>query len=161
MVQKDINSTLIENKNNNIFSQVLNQLLEKLKFVTLKYLNYGYKETREEFEKNNLEGKHGYPSKIICDKIWIEVDELTTIYFRFLFKNILEMMMESLDAYVNKMRLKHITIFVVLVIIIVFVFCIVWKNYEKKLKNMLKRSFNLINLIPKEIKYIIVSKLNE
>ena len=125
-----------------------------MKFITLKYLNYGYKEKREEFE-------HGYPSGIICDKIWIEVDDLTTIYIRFWFKNILEMMMESLDDYVNKMRLIHITIFVVLVIIIVFAYCIVWKNYEKKLKNMLKRSFNLINLIPEEIKYMIVSKLNE
>ena len=69
--------------------------------------------------------------------------------------------MESLDDYVNRMRLIHITIFVVLVIIIVFAYCIVWKSYEKKLKNMLKRSFNLINLIPEEIKYMIVSKLNE
>ena len=154
LVQKDINHTLIEKNNTNIFSQVLNQLLEKLKFITLKYLNYGYKEKREEFE-------YGYPSTIIGDKIWIEVDELTTIYIRFWFKNILEMMMESLDDYVNRMRLIHITIFVVLVIIIVFAYCIVWKNYEKQLKNMLKRSFNLINLIPEEIKYMIVSKLNE
>ena len=160
LVFGDINDTELLKKND-IFSPVLNQLLEKLKFITLKYLNYGYKEKREDFEKNNEIGKYGYPSELICDKIWIEIDELTTIYIRFWFKNILELMMDSLDNYVNKMRLIHITIFIILVIIIIFAYCIVWKNYEKKLKNMLKRSFNLINLIPEEIKYMIVTKLNE
>ena len=128
----------------------------------MKYLNYGYKENREEFKKNNKEkAEFGYPSKLITDKIWMEINELTTIYIRYWFKNILDLMMENLNNYVNKMRLIHITIFIILAIIIIFAYCIVWKNYENKLIVMLKRSVNLINLIPEEIKYMIVTKLNE
>ena len=70
-------------------------------------------------------------------------------------------MMTSLNDYVSQMRLIHITIFIVLVILIIFAYCIIWKNYENQLKTMLNRSFNLINLIPEEIKYMIVTKLNE
>ena len=40
-------------------------------------------------------------------------------------------------------------------------YCIVWRSYEESLKVLLKISFDLINLIPEEIKYLIVTKLNE
>jgi cbb3-type cytochrome oxidase subunit 3 len=130
-----------------------------LKYISLKYLNYGFKEKRE-IEKANNTFK-GYPSEIVCDKIWVEIHEVTTIYIRFWFKNILDLMSTCLNDYVNKMRLIHITIFIILIIIIIFAYCIVWKNYEHKLKNMLDKSFNLINLIPDEIKYMIIRKLNE
>ena len=161
LVKNDINDTsLIEN--NNRFSPILSRLFENLKFISLKYLNYGYKEKREEFEKSHPEkALYGYPSEIICDKIWIEIDELAIIYIRYWFKNILALMMTSLNDYVSQMRLIHITIFIVLVILIIFAYCIIWKNYENQLKTMLNRSFNLINLIPEEIKYMIVTKLNE
>ena len=159
LVKDNINATLIEK--NNKFNPILNRLFENLKYISLKYLNYGYKEKREEFKKTHSEATYGYPSELIGDKIWMEINELTTIYIRYWFKNILELMMENLNIYINKMRLIHITIFIILVFIIIFAYCIIWKNYEHKLKIMLKRSFNLINLIPEEIKYMIVTKLNE
>ena len=160
LVKKDINDTSLVEKNNQ-FYPILNRLFENLKYITLKYLNYGYKEEREKYENNKDEGKNGYPSELITDKIWVEIDELTTIYIRFWFKNILDLMMGNLNHYFSKIRLTHITIFIILVILIIFAYCIIWKNYENKLKTMLDRSFNLINLIPEEIKYIIVSKINE
>jgi len=160
LVKKDINDTSLVEKNNQ-FYPILNRLFENLKYITLKYLNYGYKEEREKYENNKDEGKNGYPSELITDKIWVEIDELTTIYIRFWFKNILDLMMGNLNHYFSKIRLTHITIFIILVILIIFAYCIIWKNYENKLKTMLNRSFNLINLIPEEIKYIIVSKINE
>jgi hypothetical protein len=40
-------------------------------------------------------------------------------------------------------------------------YCLVWKSYEENLKQLLKTSVDLINLIPEEIKYQIVTKLNE
>ena len=159
LVKQNISAKLIEK--NNKFSPILNRLFENLKYISLKYLNYGYKEKREDFKKTNSEAENGYPSELINDKIWIEINELTTIYIRFWFQNILELMMENLNNYVNKIRLIYITIFIILAIIIIFAYCIIWKNYEKRLKIMLKRSFNLINLIPEEIKYMIVTKLNE
>ena len=35
---------------------------------------------RERNLKKNSEGKHGYPQEIICEKIRIEMNELTTLY---------------------------------------------------------------------------------
>ena len=40
-------------------------------------------------------------------------------------------------------------------------FWIIWKSFENNYIDSIKKSFDLINLIPEEIKYIIVSKLNE
>ena len=160
LVQNDINDTYLTEEYNK-FNPILNRLFEDLKFISLKYLNYGYKEKRQEFEKNNKNASFGYPSEILCDNTWIEIDKLTTIYIRFWFKNILDLMTKCLNDYVNKMKLIHITIFIVLIVLVCLAYCIVWKSYENTLRIMLKRSFNLINLIPEEIKYMIVSKLNE
>jgi hypothetical protein len=38
---------------------------------------------------------------------------------------------------------------------------LVWKSYEDNLKTLLKTAVALINLIPEEIKYMIVVQLNE
>ena len=170
LVIKDLTDTSLIKKKNK-FKPILNRLFEDLKYISLKYLNNGYKEKRdqeyEEYKEKTdqqyeyINKSYGYPSELISDKIWIEIDELTTIYIRYWFKNILELMMISLNDYVSQMRLIHITIFIVLVIVIIFAYLLVWKNYEKKLISMLSRSFNLINLIPEEIKYMIVAKINE
>ena len=160
LVKSDLNDTNLIEKYDQ-FNPILNRLFENLKFMSLKYLNYGYKEKREEEILNNEYAKNGYPSEIICDSKWIEINELTTIYIRSWFKNILGLMTNCLDNYVNQMKLIHITIFIVLIVFVCLAYCIVWKSYENKLRTLLKRSFNLINLIPEEIKYMIVSKLNE
>ena len=43
----------------------------------------------------------------------------------------------------------------------ILAYFILWKYYEEKLKQLLKGSVDLINLIPQEIKNIIAEKLNE
>ena len=40
-------------------------------------------------------------------------------------------------------------------------FWIVWKKYEDEFIDSIEKSFDLINLIPEEIKNILVAKLNE
>ena len=162
LVKSDLNDTTLIEKYGQ-FNPILNRLFENLKFMVLKYLNYGYKEKREKEEEilRNKNDTNGYPSEIICDSKWIEINELTTIYIRFWFKHILELMTSCLGDYANQMKLIHITIFIVLIVFVCLAYCIVWKSYENKLRTLLKRSFNLINLIPEEIKYVIVSKLNE
>ena len=70
-------------------------------------------------------------------------------------------MNSSLDDYINTAILIHITVYIILIVFVILAYFIIWKTYEKSLKLMLKRSFNLINLIPEEIKFMIVSKLNE
>ena len=51
--------------------------------------------------------------------------------------------------------------FIVVVVIFLLSYFIVWKSYEESLELLLQRSFDLIKLIPEEIKYLIVTKLNE
>ena len=160
LVKKNLNDSKLITKKNK-FNPILNKLFEDLKYISLKYLDYGYKEERENNIINTTDEYKEYPSEIICDKIWVEIHEATTIYIRYWFENILALMTTILNDYTNEMKLIHITIFIILVIIIIFAYCIIWKNYENKLINMLNRSFNLINLIPEEIKYMIVRKLNE
>ena len=48
-----------------------------------------------------------------------------------------------------------------LLLFVILLYCLVWKSYEENLKQLLKTSVDLINLIPEEIKYQIVQKLNE
>ena len=40
-------------------------------------------------------------------------------------------------------------------------YIIIWKTNEEKLNALLKESYHLINLIPQEIKNLMIEKLNE
>ena len=55
----------------------------------------------------------------------------------------------------------YLSFSIVIIVLITLYYCIIWKSYEERFHNVLKKSFDLINLIPKEIKSVIVSKLNE
>ena len=46
-------------------------------------------------------------------------------------------------------------------VLVILYYFIIWKSYEKKMSILLKESANLINLIPQEIKDLIIEKLNE
>ena len=74
-------------------------------------------------------------------------------------------MIETLNDEVNKFlddaRIIQISLFIVVIMILIFSYFILWKSYEESLSVSLDRSFDLIKLIPEEIKLIIVSKLNE
>ena len=68
---------------------------------------------------------------------------------------------KSAIHFINNSKLVQISVYIAVIAIVILAYCIIWKSYEEKLSLLLKRSFDLINLIPEEIKYIIVSKLNE
>ncbi len=61
----------------------------------------------------------------------------------------------------NNAKLVQISLFIIVIMIIILVYYIIFKSYEKQLTLLLKKRFNLIYLIPEEIKYLIVNKLNE
>ena len=60
----------------------------------------------------------------------------------------------------NKIVESIIILFIVIVLVSIY-YWIIWKRYEIEFIKSIKKSFELINLIPEEIKNIIVSKLNE
>ena len=54
-----------------------------------------------------------------------------------------------------------VLIFSIMLIAVSLYFWIVWKKYEDEFIDSIEKSFDLINLIPEEIKNILVAKLNE
>ena len=70
-------------------------------------------------------------------------------------------MHEESKIFLNKARLVQVSLFIVIIVIFILSYFIVWKSYEESLSVLLQRSFDLIKLIPEEIKYNIVNKLNE
>ena len=70
-------------------------------------------------------------------------------------------MNKEFEDFISQIKLVNVSTFIVLLCSVILLYCLVWKSYEENLKQLLKTSVDLINLIPEEIKYQIVTKLNE
>ena len=77
------------------------------------------------------------------------------------YDGILGLMLNSFYEYQSYTTFVYLTNFICLLIIVILYYSIIWKTYEEKLNILLKGSTDLINLIPQEIKNIIIEKLNE
>ena len=77
------------------------------------------------------------------------------------FDGIIKLMIDSLYEYQSQSNLKYIIFFICFIVISILYYFIIWRINEEKLNNLLKGSADLINLIPQEIKNIIIEKLNE
>ena len=77
------------------------------------------------------------------------------------YEGVMKLMVEAFEEYQNKTKLNYIIFFVCLLVIVIIYYCIIWKMSEEKLNVLLKSSADLINLIPQEIKNIIIEKINE
>ena len=73
----------------------------------------------------------------------------------------IEILNDEVNKFLDDARIIQISLFIVVIIILILSYFILWKSYEESLSVSLDRSFDLIKLIPEEIKLIIVSKLNE
>ena len=123
------------------FILVVNNIFEKLRFVWVEcYEN-----------KPNT----------INDLRWCDIDYLVLYIVKPWYKKIIEIMHKDADDFLNGARVVQISLFIVVIVIFILSYFIFWKSYEESLTILLYRSFDLIKLIPEEIKYIIVSKLNE
>ena len=65
------------------------------------------------------------------------------------------------NYFLDGAKVVQISLFIIVIVIFILSYFIIWKSYEENLTLLLEKSFDLIKLIPEEIKYIIVSKLNE
>jgi hypothetical protein len=92
---------------------------------------------------------------------WIELNNLTENIIRPWFIGLVETLNTKFEDFYDETRLVQISVFISLLVVIILVYFIIWRNYEESLKSLLKISFDLINLIPEEIKYLIVIKINE
>ena len=123
------------------FKPVVSNIFEKLRFVWI----------------GNYEGKEN----TINDKRWCDIDFLILFVVRPWYTNLIEIMHEESNRFLNEVRVIQISVFIVVLVIFILSYFIIWKSYEENLAILLQRSFDLIQLIPEEIKYLIVSKLND
>jgi hypothetical protein len=101
------------------------------------------------------------PNYLLNETKWEELNYLVENIIRPWFLGIVNTLNKEFKKYYDEAQLIHIAVYISLLVIIILLYCIVWRSYEESLKVLLKISFDLINLIPEEIKYLIVTKLNE
>ena len=101
------------------------------------------------------------PNLLLNEEEWKELNHLVENIIRPWFIGIVNTLNKEFKKYYDEAQLVHIAVYISLLVVIILLYCIVWRSYEESLKVLLKISFDLINLIPEEIKYLIVTKLNE
>ena len=123
------------------FKPVVFNIYEKLRFVWIQCYS----------ERSNT----------INDMRWCDIDYLVLYVVRPWFEDIIDILHNEANHFLNGARIVQISLFIIVIAIFILCYFIVWKSYEESLSLLLEKSFDLIKLIPEEIKYIIVSKLNE
>ena len=136
------------NKTDNGFLQTIFDTYEILRFYQIQhYLN----NSRDELNISNL----------IYDNNWYDLNDIFICLIRPWYNNMIKIFDNSLYKFIAKKRIIYLAIFLILIIITSLYYWIIWKKYEENFISLIKKSFDLINLIPEEIKSIIVLKLNE
>ncbi len=128
----------------NGFKSVIARYFELIRYICITYIN---PQTR-------------YP-KLWNSPEFKEINSIAKNVIRPWYKNIISLMNKEFEDYINKIKLVNVSTFIALLCSVILLYCLVWKSYEENLKQLLKTSVDLINLIPEEIKYQIVTKLNE
>ena len=99
--------------------------------------------------------------KILNDEKWFYLHQLLNNLIKIWNEKIVEIKNSFFFSRTDNLQTVYLSFYIVIIIIVTIAYCIIWKNYEERFQNILRKSFDLINLIPKEIKNIIVSKLND
>ena len=97
----------------------------------------------------------------INDLKWCDISYLTLYIVRPWFAKIIDILHDEANHFLNGVRVVQISLFIFVIVIFILSYFIVWKSYEESLALLLERCYDLIKLIPEEIKNIIVRKLNE
>ena len=132
------------------FRTVNGQLSEYLRFL---YISY--------FMNNKTNSSNLYASDYINDIRWVFIDKILFSILKPWYRYMIETMDNFFCDDDYSKQSSHILVFAIMIIAISLYYWIVWKKYEEEFINSIQRSFDLINLIPEEVKNIIVKKLNE
>ena len=153
LIKNDINIEKYGDDIKNGFRPILSEVYDIIRFFGFQYLS------KEEIYKN---ARVDNTSDILLNnEYWIKLNSIVKNILRNWFNDIETIMEELFNKYMNKANVVHIIIFVILQCFLLLYFIIVWRNYYITVKTTIKKSQELINLIPEEIKYIMVEKINE
>ena len=155
-------SLLIENqgiKNNSFYKEriengykpIAMEIFEILRSITLKSL----------IHYNKIDDNTTNYHKFLNDEKWLSLHQLLINLIKEWNEDIVEIKNSFFFSKTDNLQAIYLSFFIAILLLVTLSYCIIWKSYEERFHNVLKKSFDLINLIPKEIKNIIVSKLND
>ena len=139
----------ITKKAENGFKYINLEIFDILRFIVENY----YKD-----EKRNNENKI---SEFLNENSWLFIHQYLISFIRPWYKNIDKLINSAFYGYAGTYIENYILIFILVIIFVSLFYWILWRRYENQFFVSVKKSFDLINLIPEEIKNIIVNKLNE
>jgi len=128
------------------------RIFEEIRYFTMKYCDLP-EEDRKNSEISNIFKESEFRMG--------EINILVQYIIRNWYNGALALIINYSFEYQSNSKFKYIILFISLIIIAILYYSIIWKTYEEKLNILLKGSADLVNLIPKEIKNIIIKKLNE
>ena len=153
LVKIDIDLKEFKEKIKNGFRPILSELYEIIRYFGFQYLS-----KEDYYQSTKIDN---ITSELINDENWIDLNYIVKNLLRTWFDN-LEIIMDKLFSdYMSKANVVHTIIFVVLQCFFLLHFIIAWRKNYITVKVRIKKSQELINLIPEEIKYIMVEKINE
>ena len=151
-----LNNSISELKNYDIkngFRPILSQIFEIIRYFEFQYL------TKEEyFNGTRIDGA---VCILINDESWIELNFIVKNILRIWFDHIENLMKKIYEDYMREAKVVHTIIFVVLQCFLLLYYVIIWRRKFIEIKTVIQKSQELINLIPEEIKYIMIDKINE
>ena len=137
----------------NGFRPILSQIFEIIRYFEFLYLT-----KEDEYNMNRI---NGAICTLINDESWIELNFIVKNILRNWFDKIESLMWDIFNDYLRKAKVVHTIIFVVLQCFLLLYYVIIWRRKFIEIKTVIQKSQELINLIPEEIKYIMVDKINE
>ena len=149
----DVNSTDLYANLSVFFQYGYNSVNYKI-FENLKYLSIKYFMDPQRNSENNI-------SELINHSMWIDLHKLLMGIVRKWYQKMDDLLSFYYNDYMDGGLNFYIFLFIVLIVVISLYYWIAWKKYEGEFIDSIQKSFDLINLIPEEIKNIIINKLNE
>jgi len=146
------NKDIILNNSKNLengFKEISFEIYEILKYISFQYF------------MNSTRNEDNYISDLVYIKSWSNIDEMLTGLVKPFYTKLIEVMNSYYYSFVENIKVLYISFYIIFVTLLSLFYWILWKKYEDNFLDLIKKSFDLINLIPEEIKNLIVIKLNE
>ena len=151
-----LNNDITELNNYDIkngFRPILSQIFEIIRYFEFLYL------TKENyFNSSRIDSA---VCILINDESWVELNFIVKNILRIWFDHIENLMKRIYEDYMRKAKVVHTIVFVVLQCFLLLYYVIIWRKKFIEIKTVIQKSQELINLIPEEIKYIMIDKINE
>lgn len=153
LIKDNVNISKLDEDIKNGFRPILSEVCEIIRYFGFKYLS-----NEQNYQSQRIDN---VTCELINDKYWINLNSIVKNILRNWFNNIEEIMNELFEKYMSQAKVVHTIVFVVLQCFLLLYYIIAWRRYYLNVKVMIKKSQELINLIPEEIKCIMVEKINE